>query len=87
MESKHDAADDGDDDMTINVDEGRTTQGVGNGPASPLALHGLDLDLSLAARKTSGSDSHYTGIQEESLLVVFDLPDGSQGEAVVGSLS
>ena len=51
------------------------------GPSSPL-MKGMDLDLSFAARKTdAGADRE--GVQEESLLVIFDLPDGSQGESMV----
>ena len=51
------------------------------GPSSPV-LH-MDLDLSFAARKSPGTESNYTGIQEESILVIFELPDGSQGESMV----
>lgn len=53
------------------------------GPSSPV-LH-MDLDLSFAARKNPGTESNYTGIQEESILVIFELPDGSQGESMVSS--
>jgi hypothetical protein len=52
------------------------------GPSSPGGiLHGLDLDLTLAERKTDGSRVH-RGVQEESVLVVFELPDCSQGESM-----
>lgn len=42
----------------------------------------FSLDLSLAAEPKSGNGSQYTGpdIQEKEILIVFDLPDGSQGE-------
>ena len=51
------------------------------GPSSPGGLlHGLDLDLSLAERKSDGPRGR--GVQEECVLVVFDLPDGSQGESM-----
>ena len=44
--------------------------------ASPATHRGVgELDLSLAERKSRG------GVQEETILIVFDLPDGSQGEA------
>lgn len=47
-------------------------------------LH-MDLDLSFAAHKSTGRErgSNYTGVQEESILVIFELPDGSQGESMV----
>ncbi len=55
----------------------------GGAPSSPL-LKGMDLDLSFAARKTEvNARMDYEGVQEESLLVIFDLPDGSQGESTV----
>ena len=45
---------------------------------SPL-MKGMELNLSLAAaRKDSFDGSH--GINEQDVLVVFELPDGSQGE-------
>ena len=60
------------------VDE---SKGVAS-PSSPGGLlHGLDLDLTLAARKSDVSRGN-RGVQEESVLVVFDLPDGSQGESM-----
>lgn len=45
---------------------------------------GVNLDLSFAADSKTDHDSntHREGIQEETLLVVFDLPDGSQGESM-----
>lgn len=42
-------------------------------------IAGIELDLSFAAQEKSGRFED-SGIQEESVLVVFDLPDGSQGE-------
>lgn len=45
-------------------------------PSSPL-LKGMDLDLSLASKK--GIESKC--VQEDTILVNFDLPDGSQGES------
>lgn len=50
-------------------------------PTSPL-LKGMDLDLSFAEGMKRVSDN-YEGIQEESVIVIFDLPDGSQGESMV----
>jgi hypothetical protein len=44
---------------------------------SPL-LRGMDLDLSFAACKNSYEQE---GIQEQDMNVVFELPDGSQGES------
>jgi hypothetical protein len=44
---------------------------------SPL-LRGMDLDLSFAASKNSYEQE---GIQEQDMNVVFELPDGSQGES------
>lgn len=47
-------------------------------PMSPkLRGMGLDLSFTAAERKRDGA-----GVQEEGILVVFDLPDGSQGESV-----
>ena len=51
-------------------------------PSSPL-LKGMDLDLS-AARDRKGfsdeEDHRRKGVQEEEVIVIFELPDGSQGE-------
>lgn len=52
------------------------------GPASPL-LRGMDLDLTFAASRKSEEGVGLRGVQEESVLVIFDLPDGSQGESLV----
>lgn len=41
----------------------------------------MGLDLSLAPDKNEEKDSG-KGIQENTVLVVFDLPDGSQGESI-----
>lgn len=41
---------------------------------------GMGLDLSRAPAKGDEGDSG-KGIQETNVLVVFDLPDGSQGES------
>jgi len=49
---------------------------------SPNLLKGMALDLSLAAEaKNSSRNTDEPDIQEESLQIVFDLPDGSQGES------
>ena len=53
--------------------------GVG-APSSPL-LKGMDLDLSLAPRKQD-TDIHSQRVQEENIVVNFELPDGSYGESV-----
>mmetsp|Transcript_26917 Transcript_26917/g.53907 ORF Transcript_26917/g.53907 Transcript_26917/m.53907 type:complete len:144 (+) Transcript_26917:37-468(+) len=45
---------------------------------SPL-MRGMDLDLSFAAGK-GPYDQDSVGIQEQDVNVVFELPDGSQGE-------
>lgn len=45
---------------------------------SPL-MRGMDLDLSFAAAKDPYEQ--VDGIQEHSVNVVFELPDGSQGES------
>jgi hypothetical protein len=54
---------------------------LGNAHRNPSAF---SLDLSLAEPKSGGnsSGSQYMGpdIQEKEILIVFDLPDGSQGE-------
>lgn len=47
-------------------------------PGSPL-MKGMDLDLSLAPRK---GDENSTHLQEGSLVVNFELPDGSYGESL-----
>ena len=41
-------------------------------------MNGMDLDLSLAERKSESKDSSH--LQEGSILVNFELPDGSFGE-------
>ena len=43
-------------------------------------IRGMGLDLSLAPAKGDEKESG-KGIQESNVLVVFDLPDGSQGES------
>lgn len=43
-------------------------------------IRGMGLDLSRAPAKGDEKDSG-KGIQETTVLVVFDLPDGSQGES------
>ena len=51
------------------------------GSSSAIRMIGMDhLDLSLAEPKELNNESY--GIQEEAVTVVFDLPDGSQGESV-----
>lgn len=65
----------GDDDKnTITVNSSRVVK-----MNSPL-LRGMDLDLSFAASK-GPYESQGAGIQEQDVTVVFDLPDGSQGES------
>jgi hypothetical protein len=74
---------DGEDDYTYSYMEDNS-ECKSNGikmPTSPL-LKGMDLDLSFAEGRKRESDN-YEGIQEESVLVIFDLPDGSQGESMV----
>ncbi len=48
-----------------------------------------DVELNLQFAKESsmaygGHHDEHTGIQEQSILVVFELPDGSTGECNVG---
>ena len=43
-------------------------------------LRGMNLDLSLAERKVDGGTS--TCLQEGSIIVNFELPDGSYGESL-----
>ena len=49
---------------------------------------GMDLDLSFAMAEAMSKDGKESselknseGVQDENILVVFDLPDGSQGES------
>ena len=49
-------------------------------PLPQQVLRGMGLDLSRAPSKGDEKESG-KGIQESSVLVVFDLPDGSQGES------
>lgn len=49
-------------------------------PSSPL-LQGMDLDLSLAPRKNE-QEIDSQRIQEENIIVNFELPDGSYGESI-----
>eukprot|EP01038_Epipyxis_sp_PR26KG_P014462 gene14462-19410_t len=44
-------------------------------------LHGLSLGLDLAFAASDSKKYEYDHIQEASVLVIFDLPDGSQGES------
>ena len=45
--------------------------------------NGVSLDLSLAAvSKGINDEKDSEGIQENNILVIFDLPDGSQGESL-----
>jgi hypothetical protein len=55
---------------------------------TPRGVGGLDLSFASADRKSGTGDRDREGggrdggaVQEESVLVVFDLPDGSQGES------
>ena len=52
---------------------------IGRGPPSP-ASPALGLDLTLAPRKDEVFDGEH--VQEGSIVVNFDLPDGSQGESI-----
>ncbi len=47
---------------------------------SPKIPKGMTLDLSLAAEAKQTRTDSEPEIQEEALTIVFDLPDGSQGE-------
>lgn len=49
-------------------------------PLPQQVIRGMGLDLSFAPAKGNERDAG-KGIQETSVLVVFDLPDGSQGES------
>lgn len=49
-------------------------------PSSPL-LKGMDLDLSLAPRKDE-QEIDSVRVQEENIIVNFELPDGSYGESI-----
>lgn len=51
-----------------------------NHALSPKIPKGMNLDLSLAAEAKQTRTSSEPEIQEEALTIVFDLPDGSQGE-------
>lgn len=67
-----DFADDDKDTITVNSSR------IDTKLSSPL-LKGMGLDLSFAAES---KEDHYeqSGIQEHQVTVVFELPDGSQGE-------
>ncbi|KAJ1385420.1 hypothetical protein B484DRAFT_484784 [Ochromonadaceae sp. CCMP2298] len=65
---------DNDDKHTITLNSARNMN-VG----SPL-LKGMDLDLSFAGSKDPYRQEGL-GVQEQEVLVVFELPDGSQGES------
>jgi len=69
------------DDMMEDKDTIRVTDAQnGSKLHSPPALRGMELNLSFAAeRKDSQDDS--AQIQEQDVLVIFELPDGSQGES------
>mmetsp|Transcript_6229 Transcript_6229/g.9392 ORF Transcript_6229/g.9392 Transcript_6229/m.9392 type:complete len:149 (-) Transcript_6229:210-656(-) len=50
-------------------------------PTSPLKMRGMGLDFSsLSGAKKDEYIDDGPSIQESSVMVVFDLPDGSQGE-------
>jgi hypothetical protein len=66
-----------DDKDTITINSARNNQDAKI--SSPL-LRGMDLDLSFAASKEPNLDRE--GIQEQDITVIFELPDGSQGESV-----
>jgi hypothetical protein len=63
-----------DDKNTITVNSSRAVK-----LSSPL-LRGMDLDLSFAASKRPYEEQG-SGIQEQDVNVIFELPDGSQGES------
>jgi hypothetical protein len=63
-----------DDKNTITVNSSRAVK-----LNSPL-LRGMDLDLSFAASK-GPYEQQGSGIQEQEVNVIFELPDGSQGES------
>lgn len=49
-----------------------------------MSPRGVGLDLSFASESKSGHSRERdprSGVQEESVLVIFDLPDGSQSES------
>jgi hypothetical protein len=63
-----------------NDDSSSSKEDSSNGTSlSVIRMRGMDLDLSLAEPKDQLNSKSY-GIQEESVTVVFELPDGSQGE-------
>lgn len=69
--------------ITIGDIDSEADMKVGNaGPKSPY-LRGMGLDLSFTSSNSAkqDEDKNSNGVQEESVLVVFDLPDGSQGES------
>lgn len=73
-----------DDPRTITLSSMESDQ-PGKHPSSPL-LKGMDLDLSYTRdRKGFDNDEEYRrrGVQEEEVMVIFELPDGSQGEMQV----
>ena len=53
-------------------------------PPSP-SKKSLDLGLNFAKVEQNSYEHEETGIQEQSVLVVFELPDGSLGESYVSS--
>eukprot|EP00607_Mallomonas_marina_P001098 CAMPEP_0182428376 /NCGR_PEP_ID=MMETSP1167-20130531/22664_1 /TAXON_ID=2988 /ORGANISM="Mallomonas Sp, Strain CCMP3275" /LENGTH=119 /DNA_ID=CAMNT_0024611249 /DNA_START=279 /DNA_END=639 /DNA_ORIENTATION=+ len=68
------------DDRTIFVDGDDCYQHDPNSYSSPSKLRGMGLDLSFAESFTKDEMDDEEVIQESTILVVFDLPDGSQGE-------
>mmetsp|Transcript_10918 Transcript_10918/g.17783 ORF Transcript_10918/g.17783 Transcript_10918/m.17783 type:complete len:168 (-) Transcript_10918:3620-4123(-) len=73
------AAFDGDDKHTITVNSSRADSPA---VASPMAMRGMGLDLSLAMApdKELRDRNGEIDIQEQDVLVIFELADGSQGE-------
>jgi hypothetical protein len=69
----------GEDDNMIMISNRNDSKQTDSG-LSP--LKGMSLDLSLAAEAKQFRNRTEPEIQEESLTIVFDLPDGSQGENV-----
>lgn len=77
-----DPNDDYDDKDIILLDQSNSNSSKDIAQPSP-HLRGMDLDLSFAAAESKDNnqiDNDCIRIQEEQINVVFELPDGSQGE-------
>jgi len=69
--------------LSMDYDEDGASGGKGEVPSpSEARMVGNRLDLSLAEPKKGIGVEVHEGIQEELIDVIFDLPDGSQGEAL-----